>query len=135
MGIDRAKKRAANAALSRETRQQRYVNGKVFRVLRGERDDLITPRPFFHWAYFKTKTARKTFIAKITKLKFSVVAETVPYSFDKKLPHGIEFTRVSSMDATALPRTCARLSLIASQLGGEYDGWEVQVVQSDAKDR
>lgn len=97
--------------------------------MRHERDDMKSPRPFLHWAYFKTKTARRVFVAKIKKLGYAIVGETKPGSFGDALPHGVEFEAVSSMNPDVLAKSNAALSLLATRLGGEYDGWEVEVMR------
>ena len=132
MNADSARKRTARGVLLRERRRQALVNAKVFRVLRQQRDDMKTARQFLHFAYFRTKTARDAFLRKVKRLGYGLIANTLPFSKDE-LPHGVEFARVDAMDATALAGSCAELSLLASRLGGEYDGWEVEVERKSRK--
>ena len=120
-------KKVDAADLRRETRRQAVINARVFRVLANEGDNSAALHEVSHWAYFPTESAQSEFAEAVRHLGYSV-RYTEPYSDSDKTPFGVEFVRRESIRPAILNAICAELSLLAESLGGEYDGWETEVI-------
>jgi regulator of RNase E activity RraB len=118
-------KKVYGSELRRETRRQAAINAKVFRVLAKQGDDSAALHEVCHWAYFPTESAQSEFAEAVRHLGYSVLY-TEPNS--DKTPFGVEFIRRESIRPAILNTLCAELSLLAERFGGEYDGWETQVI-------
>jgi len=87
--------------------------------LRDQGDDLETPRKIEHAAVFPTADARTGFIAKITELGFAI--EDTSDDLGGAMPHEVEFSAVRRPLEDL--RLNEKLLLLATEAGGEYDGW------------
>jgi len=121
------RKKVDAGQLHGEIRRRAAINAKVFRVLDKVGDDSTTLREVAHWAYFANESAQSEFAEAVRQLGYSVT-HTVPFSSSEEMPFGVEFSRVESVRPAILNAVCAELALLASNLGGEYDGWETQVI-------
>jgi regulator of RNase E activity RraB len=115
------------ADLFRETRRRAAINAKVFRVLANEGDNSAALHEVSHWAYFPTESAQSEFAEAVRHLGY-YARYTEPYPDSDGTPFGVRFIRKESIRPAILNAICAELSLLAESLGGEYDGWETQVI-------
>ena len=121
------RKRVDASQLHHETRRQAAINARVFRVLDKVGDDSSALHEVAHWAYFPNESAQSEFAEAVRRLGYSVL-RTEPYPYSEEAPFGVEFIRRESIRPGILNAVCAELSLLAESLGGEYDGWETQVI-------
>ena len=105
----------------------RMQNRRLCDLLQQRGDRLDRERPIEHTAYFAKAPARDAFVREATGLGFGVVAMIEP---EEKGDHfgirvsGLGVPSHAQIDALTLP-----LFLAASELGGEYDGWDTDVVK------
>jgi hypothetical protein len=109
-----------------EQDRQRIRNRRVCESLEKNGDALVEPRPIDHWAYFPDERSRAKFVEHIDSLGFTV--RGLSESERSETPFGVQFFRVDlpsfeSIDAVTLP-----LHKAAAEAGGDYDGWETQVI-------
>jgi regulator of RNase E activity RraB len=119
-------KNVDGSELRRETLHQAAINARVFRVLVKQGDESAALHEVSHWAYFPSESVQSEFAEAVRQLGYSATY-TVPYPSDD-LPFGVKFVRLESVRASILNAACAELALLASGLGGQYDGWETQVI-------
>jgi hypothetical protein len=94
----------------------------------GDRHDIA--RPVSHWAYFPTAQARDTFHARVRELGFARVDMAPDEPAASKF--GIHFERTGTIDGRAIEALTRTLFRAATELGGEYDGWETSVERGEA---
>ncbi|MCG2612007.1 DUF695 domain-containing protein [Flavobacterium sp. SM15] len=105
---------------------QKIQNRKVVDQLENGGDKLIKEREVNHWLYFKTKSDRINFLAKIKNENFNVVEE----SFDKtfgEFPYSLQIKRINKVDLDSVDEYVIYLWKIANQFNGDYDGWETSI--------
>jgi hypothetical protein len=103
-------------------------NTRVEELLLDNGDDLETPRPVEHWAYFPTEESRTRFITSLS-IRFEAI-----HSFDNSVfppnTYGVRFMHVGLPDAESMTRIIEMLQRHAAACGGAYDGWETQILES-----
>lgn len=105
---------------------ERIQNRRVCESLEKNGDALSEPREIDHWAYFPDEDSRARFLSAIAPLGFKV--RDLQRSDDGRRSFRIQFYRVdlpsfAGIDAVTLP-----LYRAAVAAGGDYDGWETQVL-------
>lgn len=106
---------------------ERSNNERVADVLIESGDALVEARPIQHWAYFSTEESRAQFIALIEQRFSGIDAQMNPMSEGKD--HAVTFWHNGVPDPDSMTEITGRLSLAAESCGGEYDGWETQVIR------
>lgn len=106
--------------------RQRIANRNVVDVLLDRGDKPQIPRPIDHWSYFPDASRAAAFAEWLRARGFGIGAcEPV-----ERKSHLVRFMRVdqpAEIDDVVLP-----LHAKAEELGGEYDGWECQVIAPGA---
>jgi hypothetical protein len=105
---------------------QRSRNDSVAELLGEHGDPLEQARPVQHWAYFPTETGRARFIAFIEQGFANIDAHVNPVSRGKE--YAVTFWHTGMPDSDSMTEITQTLSLAAESCGGEYDGWETQVL-------
>ncbi|HKP23860.1 MAG TPA: ribonuclease E inhibitor RraB [Dongiaceae bacterium] len=105
----------------------RSQNEDVIAVLIENGDALDQPRPIEHWAYFPTEEGRARFIAYIEPRYANIACSLNPMSAGKE--YGVTFSHTGTPDADSITEITSALSLAAESCGGDYDGWETQVIR------
>ena len=105
----------------------RMQNRRICDALQQQGDSFASERPIEHTAYFSKAPARDSFVREAAGLGYSVIEMIEPE--EKGDHYGIRVTASgipshARIDALTLP-----LYRAASELGGDYDGWETQVVR------
>lgn len=105
---------------------ERIQNRRVCDSLRKNGDALSEPREIDHWAYFPDEESRTRFLGAIKPLGFKV--RELNRSGNDDRPFGIQFFRIDlpsfgTIDGVTLP-----LHRAAIEAGGDYDGWETQII-------
>jgi Regulator of ribonuclease activity B len=89
-------------------------------------DALDQARPVQHWAYFATEAGRAQFIAFIAQSFADIEAYINPLSLNKE--YAVSFWHTGVPDSESLTEIIETLALAAQPCGGEYDGWETQIL-------
>jgi hypothetical protein len=92
--------------------------------MKAEGDDVVVPRRVDHWAYLPTRDARQRFVAAVSPLGFLVEALTEGAREAAEDPFGVQCYRDDPVAVEHFLLLVDQLTDLASELGGEYDGWE-----------
>jgi uncharacterized protein (TIGR01619 family) len=107
---------------------QKIANRDVLDVLRGHGDVHSNLRKVEHWVYFASESARASFKNEVvSRLAYQVTSET---TVEGERPFGISLTRVQAVEQDAIDQAVIELLHMAQRFGGEYDGWETEVMPS-----
>jgi hypothetical protein len=100
---------------------------RVQDALRKEGDSLATPRPIEHWGYFKSVAERERFVALVADRFEGCELYESPSSergiYTTKLVH------TALPDYRSMNSFTIFLNRSARECGGDYDGWETQVIR------
>lgn len=105
---------------------QRIRNRRTCEALQGNGDGLSAQRPIDHWAYFHAAADRARFVESATALGCSVAETWEPDNEHDRFGVRLSARGVPSfekIDDLTMP-----LWKAARECGGEYDGWETEVV-------
>jgi hypothetical protein len=102
------------------------TNQKVIFNLTDAGDDLSKPRKVDHWLYFKTEADRNNFIPYAVKEKFKV---TKSFSPNTRLNYQLQLSRTDKVDLASISLITSTLRKKATELHGQYDGWETVVIK------
>lgn len=107
------------------------LNSGVCTALQEHGDDAEKPRPIEHFAYFKSEPDRSAFSAWLKDESYVVTStdhdeDTPPDEADAFV---VRFTHDGLPDPFDLSDRTVTLREKASDLGGEYDGWEARIVK------
>jgi hypothetical protein len=102
----------------------------VIQALEEAGDDMKTPRPIEHYAYFPDSTTRRQFVDWLRENDFELDELLVPND-DHPKP-GVKFSRISTPELDEVYDQTCLASQGAEECGGDYDGWESQVVKGDS---
>jgi hypothetical protein len=105
---------------------QRIQNRRVCDVLEENGDELITARDIEHWAYFPDTAARARFMATVQALGFEIHEL---WDEQEASRCGIRFSRIDLPSFTGIDEVTLPLYQAALEAGGDYDGWETQVIR------
>jgi hypothetical protein len=98
----------------------------VYELLKEHGDALVASRDVTHWLYFKAAADRAQFIALIKKAGFDKYHLTKPNTHTEK--HGVVVHAVAVPDTHDFEEQTALFARMAEKCGGEYDGWETEVI-------
>lgn len=101
-------------------------NDRVAELLAEYGDPLDEARPVQHWAYFPTEASRAQFIAFVAQRFADIDAYINPLSQGKE--YAVSFWHTGVPDSASMTQMYETLSLAAQSCGGDYDGWETQVL-------
>jgi len=99
---------------------------RVLAVLAAHGDDQSRLREVEHFAYFPTPTARANFIDKSLAAGFKLRRTSEPNEVSKEF--GAILFHLDAPDEDVLEKVITLLSDLARQCGGNYDGWETQIL-------
>lgn len=102
--------------------RQRIANRNVVNVLLDRGDKPQIPRPIEHWAHFPDERGAAAFAAWLQARDFTITASE-PVEPARHLVRFMRVDQPSGIDDVVLP-----LHARAEELGGEYDGWECQLI-------
>jgi len=108
-----------------ERQMETIKNRRVLDVLEEHGDVHSVPRLVRHWIYFSTEDTRSAFRDAALGSGFTIDAERL---VDGSEPFGLIIAREEPVDQNGIDRTVTELTRMAQQFGGDYDGWETQVV-------
>lgn len=103
---------------------QRIGNRDVIRQLVVDGDDPEQPRSIHHWAYFPTEAGRAAFASGLAGQRYLIAPFEKPR--DGRFP--VRFERVDVPNR--LDDVTIALHRAATELDGDYDGWECEVIGS-----
>jgi hypothetical protein len=105
--------------------RERIENRRTCEVLEKNGDSLDKERPIDHWAYFADSGSRREFIEEAQALGYAV-AELI--ALDHQNRYGARLSSVGCPSFELIDELTLPLFRLARAHGGEYDGWETQVV-------
>lgn len=109
-----------------EEDRERIQNRRTCDVLERQGDRLDQERPIDHWAYFPEPDSRHAFIAEAKALGY-IIQELIEPE-DKQRSYGVRLSSVGRPSLHEIDDLTLPLFRAARAHGGEYDGWEAQVV-------
>lgn len=105
---------------------QRVEDNKVLSSMIAHGDDGTHPRVVDHFAYFSTAEEQRKFAASILKYGFEVADQAS--IDDSARPWSVRFRRIDVPNQ--ITAVTVKLTHLAAQFDGEYDGWECAVTPS-----
>ena len=112
------------------TNLQQILNRRVVDQMKKNGDVPDALRTISHWAYFKTGVARDTYVSKLSDLGFSIEEQWLDSKQKSAAPFAVRFSKIGSANWNALNTTTIPLWRMADDLGGDYDGWEAEIVRA-----
>ena len=106
--------------------RERIQNRRTCEVLEKNGDKLTTARPVDHWAYFPNPELRRAFVQDAQALGYDVAEWIDSTSADERC--GVRLSAVGLPSLDTIDELTLPLFRAARARGGEYDGWETQVV-------
>lgn len=104
---------------------QRIQNRRVVDELEKNGDKSGVKRKVFHFIYFPDSKARETFITKIQAKGYGI--ENMSEDMESELPFGLQISREDTTEIDTVDEYTLELWSLASDIGGDYDGWETSV--------
>jgi hypothetical protein len=109
-----------------EAERERIKNRRVCDALEQHGDALTQSREIDHWAYFPNPSARAAFLERAQRLGFRLRSMSEPAKAGDQ--YGVRLYRTDVPARDSIDDVTTPLSQLATELGGEYDGWETQVI-------
>jgi regulator of RNase E activity RraB len=108
---------------------QRIQNRRVCSALEKAGDAFTVERPIEHWVYFPAEDAQQRFVKEALELGYQLDDAFGPTADDARYGVRVSCNAIPSfaeIDGLTVP-----LFRLAQEYGGDYDGWETQVVKVD----
>ena len=105
---------------------QGMQNRRVCQALEEAGDAFATERPIEHWVYFPDKETQQRFISRAVELGYTLDGAYEPTDEDTRYCVRLSCNGIPSfanINGLTVP-----LFRLAQECGGDYDGWETQVV-------
>jgi len=118
-----------NSKLDHEKLNQVESNQKNLDALKDAGEKFKVIRDIFHWLYFKNKSDLNRFLGEIKSKGFDHVSSNV---IEDKLPYQLQIKIKDFVSKTTMDSQAIYLVDIAKKYGGEYDGWETIVENSNS---
>lgn len=109
-----------------DTERQQMWNSRVCESLQRAGDDLTQEREINHWAYFPDSASRDVFIEGAAKMGFTARSTTNPEKEGDSF--GVQVSRSDVPSFQGIDHIVRPLFTLAKDAGGDYDGWETEVV-------
>jgi Family of unknown function (DUF695)/Regulator of ribonuclease activity B len=106
--------------------RQRIENRRVCDALEQHGDLLTQKREIDHWAYFPNASARASFVERALRLGFRLRSMSEPAKAGDQ--YGVRLYRIDVPARESIDDVTISLFQLAAEHGGEYDGWETQVI-------
>lgn len=110
--------------------QQKRTNAVLIEALRDHGDSLTKVRDIDHWADFPTAEARARFVENCLAVGLRLRGTSDPQSTGESYSARVFHRDIPDEDCINL--VTILLIGLASAAGGEYDGWETQLMQRNA---
>jgi len=106
-------------------------NRDVLIELKKHGDKLIVPREITHWSYFAEATARDAFVDQVRAGGYRIISSNATGT---KNPDDLRrfvamYAKDVHVDEDSINRITLELFHLTKRYGGDYDGWETQVVK------
>ena len=102
-------------------------NRRIAAILHDHVDDLSRVREIDHYAYFPSAQSRAAFLEGCAALGLSVARTMEPDSHSKQF--GAIVFHIDAPNIQTMDDMTSRLIDLAKEAGGEYDGWETQILE------
>ena len=103
-------------------------NKKVLQQLEQYGDDLKQSRQVLHWAYFKNQEDRHALIREAEQLGYQLGWESEHKGHER--PYGVCIHKIHNVDQNSVDLIFTELTEAAESCGGEYDGWEAEIIRA-----
>jgi regulator of RNase E activity RraB len=107
--------------------EQRAKTRQVLDVLQAHGDALTSVRGIDHWAYFRTAEDRSRFVDACAAAGFQL--GTTSESDLSRLKYGARIFHADIPTESVLDDATTQICELALASGGEYDGWETQLIE------
>ncbi|MGX2032457.1 MULTISPECIES: DUF695 domain-containing protein [Methylocaldum] len=107
--------------------RERIQNRRTCEALERNGDRLEKERPIEHWVYFPDSDSRQKFSSHAATLGYTTVALIEPESDQNS--YGIRLSCIGVPSIANIDDLTIPLFRAARDYGGEYDGWETEVVR------
>lgn len=110
--------------------KRRWVMDKsVTDQLEKHNDASHIPREVLHWIYFMDEESREAFKKEVSKSGYQIVEEN-KLEEEQECAYQLLISHISAVDLDTINKATTRLLTAAQAVGGNYDGWETQIVKS-----
>lgn len=114
--------------------RQAMYDRQIVATLRERGDPLTARRPVTHWAYFADEAARERAAIDLASQGFRIEAKERLEKLSGERPYSLRFARDETADPASVEAFVDVAFDLCSGAGGEYDGWETEVVKPAAPD-
>jgi uncharacterized protein (TIGR01619 family) len=114
-----------------EEEMQSIQNHAVLEALKKGGDNLSLPRDITHWSYFSEPAARDAFVDQIAAAGYRVTRtdEVAPQNPGGSRRFAATYAKEGRVDPNSIDALTLELFHLAKRYGGQYDGWETQVMK------
>lgn len=109
------------------TQLQCIYDRHVVDDLKKRGDPLTVPREVNHWIYFPNESTREEYINRVKTLGFVIANKDKVDTNIDDLPYSLRIYRKDKVDLDSINKVTVELTKLASEIGGDYDGWETPV--------
>jgi hypothetical protein len=109
---------------------QKIKDDRVLKTLAEHGDVAEIRRRVDHWAYFPSAGKRHEFAATVERMGYAIEGVSDPGETSDR--YGVAFFHTSEVTPEQIHAVTTVLNELATEMGGEYDGWETQVMRRKA---
>lgn len=109
-----------------EEQSQQIKNQKVLALMHEQGDYGEAPRPVDHFVYFRDKMDREKFVKTVRDAGFEL--KDMTEHPDSEEPWGVIVSATQTASHEEIHQAVDKVSKLAKSHGGNYDGWETQIV-------
>ena len=103
-------------------------NNEMVEDLLESGDSLTTPRPVEHLAFFASEEGRNGFEERLNGKNYAVISKHKNQDAEDEMPFGVHFQKETSVDWEIISELTYELADLASEFGGEYEGWDCEAI-------
>ncbi len=104
----------------------KFINNRIRRLMRTFGDELIEDRTTRHYFYLKDEENREALIEFAIDHDFKI--EGIGHYDGKEFPFCVIISRIDPLTPVYFDKLIKDLSARATELNGEYDGWETEII-------
>ena len=111
---------------------QKILNREVLDLMEKHGDQPELPREVMHWAYFPAELNRSQFQLAVQGIGYRI--ESASHFPEDENPYGLCFAKIQECTSQAIDQSVLQLAKLSRNFGGEYDGWEAQLMSEEERD-
>ncbi|TCZ71834.1 DUF695 domain-containing protein [Paenibacillus albiflavus] len=101
----------------------------VVEQLIANNDNQKVPREITHWLYFSDIASRESYKNKLDREVYKIIDETT-FEEETDYPYQLSISHKGTTELETIYQYTTELIKKSLEVGGNYDGWETQVIQS-----